>query len=93
MRINETQTPSGGSPACDARDRQRQRAGKTTLTRGIVEALGRDRSTSIRVDDSHRYDRQERKQLPVTPLHPTALRGDSGAAPAAARHGTYGWYS
>jgi len=45
-------------------------AGKTTLTRGLVEALGRDRSTSICVDDYHRYDRQERKQLPFTPLHP-----------------------
>lgn len=45
-------------------------AGKTTLTKGLVEALGQDRSTSICVDDYHRYDRQERKQFPFTPLHP-----------------------
>jgi phosphoribulokinase len=45
-------------------------AGKTTLTKGLVEALGTDRCTSICVDDYHRYDRAERKDLPFTPLHP-----------------------
>lgn len=45
-------------------------AGKTTLTRGIVEALGRERCTAVCVDDYHRYDRQERKEVPFTPLHP-----------------------
>lgn len=45
-------------------------AGKTTLTRGIVAALGADRITSICVDDYHRYDREERRALPFTPLHP-----------------------
>lgn len=45
-------------------------AGKTTLTRGIVEALGEDRCVAVCVDDYHRYDRQERKSLPFTPLHP-----------------------
>ena len=45
-------------------------AGKTTLTRGLVEAIGEDRCTSICVDDYHRYDRAERKDLPFTPLHP-----------------------
>ena len=44
--------------------------GKTTLTRGIVQALGVDRVASICVDDYHRYDRAERKTLPFTPLHP-----------------------
>ncbi|MFD9114950.1 phosphoribulokinase [Streptomyces bottropensis] len=44
--------------------------GKTTLTKGLVEALGPERSTSICVDDYHRYDRQERKELPFTALHP-----------------------
>src|SRR2546422_8036099 len=44
--------------------------GKTTLTRGIVEALGADRVASICVDDYHRYDREERKGLPFTALHP-----------------------
>jgi phosphoribulokinase len=45
-------------------------AGKTTLTKGLVEALGADRITSICVDDYHRYDRTERKGLPFTALHP-----------------------
>ncbi|MEA2718074.1 MAG: phosphoribulokinase [Actinomycetota bacterium] len=44
--------------------------GKTTLTAGLVEALGRDRITSVAADDYHRYDREERKGLPFTPLHP-----------------------
>ncbi|MGQ0744333.1 MAG: phosphoribulokinase [Acidimicrobiales bacterium] len=45
-------------------------AGKTTITRGLVEALGSDRITSICVDDYHRYDRDERKTKTFTPLHP-----------------------
>ena len=45
-------------------------AGKTTLTKGLVAALGHDRISSICVDDYHRYDRTERKELPFTPLHP-----------------------
>lgn len=45
-------------------------AGKTTLTRGLVTALGTARSTSMCVDDYHRYDRRERRDLPFTPLHP-----------------------
>jgi phosphoribulokinase len=44
-------------------------AGKTTLTRGLVDALG-GRATAICVDDYHRYDREERKDVPFTPLHP-----------------------
>ncbi len=44
--------------------------GKTTVTQGLVDALGRDRITSIGIDDYHRYDREERKELPFTPLHP-----------------------
>ncbi len=44
--------------------------GKTTLTRGIVEALGVERVVSLCVDDYHRYDREERKGLPFTALHP-----------------------
>jgi phosphoribulokinase len=44
--------------------------GKTTITEGLVKALGRDRITSIGVDDYHRYDREERKSLPFTPLNP-----------------------
>ncbi len=45
-------------------------AGKTTLTDGLVEALGAHRITSLCVDDYHRYDREERKGLPFTALHP-----------------------
>lgn len=45
-------------------------SGKTTLTAGIAQALGPERCLSICVDDYHRYDREERKSLPFTPLHP-----------------------
>ncbi|MEU6644487.1 phosphoribulokinase [Saccharomonospora sp. NPDC046836] len=45
-------------------------AGKTTLTAGIATALGPDRVTAVCVDDYHRYDREERKTLPFTALHP-----------------------
>jgi phosphoribulokinase len=45
-------------------------AGKTTLTKGLVQALGEDRVTAVCVDDYHRYDRTERKDKPFTPLHP-----------------------
>ncbi len=45
-------------------------AGKTTITSGLVRALGADRCTAVCVDDYHRYDRQERKGLPFTALHP-----------------------
>ncbi|MGI8713918.1 MAG: phosphoribulokinase [Solirubrobacteraceae bacterium] len=45
-------------------------AGKTTLTRGLVRALGEDRVAHICTDDYHRYDRQRRAELGITPLHP-----------------------
>lgn len=45
-------------------------AGKTTLTKGLVGALGEKRITSMCTDDYHRYDRIERKGLSFTPLHP-----------------------
>jgi len=44
--------------------------GKTTITAGLVEALGRERITSVGADDYHRFDREERKELPFTPLNP-----------------------
>lgn len=47
-------------------------AGKTTLSRGLVEAIGPERATVICVDDYHRFDRQERKGMTITPLHPDA---------------------
>ena len=40
-------------------------AGKTTMTRGLVEALGPERCVSLCTDDYHRYDREERKELPA----------------------------
>ena len=45
-------------------------AGKTTLTQGLVDALGALHCTSICTDHYHRYDREERKDKPFTPLHP-----------------------
>jgi phosphoribulokinase len=45
-------------------------AGKTTLTKGLVNALGSERITAMCTDDYHRYDRVERKDKPFTPLHP-----------------------
>jgi phosphoribulokinase len=44
--------------------------GKTTVTQGLAEALGPERITSVGADDYHRYDREERKELPFTPLNP-----------------------
>jgi phosphoribulokinase len=44
--------------------------GKTTLAKGLVDALGEDRCVSVCVDDYHRYDRQERKSKSFTALHP-----------------------
>ena len=45
-------------------------SGKTTLTRGLVAALDDGAMSSICVDDYHRYDRDERRILPFTPLSP-----------------------
>jgi phosphoribulokinase len=45
-------------------------AGKTTLTRGLVRVLGDDKVTHVCVDDYHRYDRRQRAERNITPLHP-----------------------
>jgi phosphoribulokinase len=45
-------------------------AGKTTLTRGLVRVLGEDNVTHVCVDDYHRYDRRQRAERNLTPLHP-----------------------
>ncbi len=45
-------------------------AGKTTLSKGIVEALGPDQVTAICCDHYHRYNRVQRKQLGVSALSP-----------------------
>jgi phosphoribulokinase len=44
--------------------------GKTTITKGLVEILGRENVTHIGMDDYHRYDREERAELGITPLNP-----------------------
>jgi phosphoribulokinase len=45
-------------------------AGKTTLTRGLVRVLGEDNVTHVCIDDYHRYDRRQRAERAITPLHP-----------------------
>ena len=45
-------------------------AGKTTITRGLVRILGEEKVTHVALDDYHRYDRQQRKEHNITPLHP-----------------------
>jgi phosphoribulokinase len=45
-------------------------AGKTTLTAGLVRALGAERVSVICTDDYHRYDRAQRAERGITPLHP-----------------------
>ena len=45
-------------------------AGKTTVTRGLLRVLGEAHVTHVSADDYHRYDRKQRRELGVTPLHP-----------------------
>ena len=45
-------------------------AGKTTITRGLVRLLGEAHVTHIAADDYHRYDRKQRAEHGITPLHP-----------------------
>lgn len=45
-------------------------AGKTTVTAGLVDALGAHRCVSLSADDYHRFDREERRDKPFTPQHP-----------------------
>ena len=45
-------------------------AGKTTITRGLVRILGEDQVTAVATDDYHRYDRKQRAERGITPLHP-----------------------
>jgi phosphoribulokinase len=47
-------------------------AGKTTITRGLVRILGEERVTHVALDDYHRYDRRQRAEHDITPLHPEA---------------------
>ena len=70
MRIARSTPPTAGSRPVMLAIAGDSAAGKTTLTRGLVEAIGADRCTALCVDDYHRFDREERKGLPFTPLHP-----------------------
>ena len=45
-------------------------AGKTTVTHGLTNILGADCVTHVCTDDYHRYDRRERAERGITPLHP-----------------------
>jgi phosphoribulokinase len=45
-------------------------AGKTTLSRGLVRMLGENNVTHVAADDYHRYDRRQRAEHGITPLHP-----------------------
>jgi len=45
-------------------------AGKTTITRGLVRLLGEDNVTHVCTDDYHKYDRKQRAENGITPLHP-----------------------
>jgi phosphoribulokinase len=45
-------------------------SGKTTLTRGLVRLLGHEQVSHVCLDDYHRYDRSQRADMAITPLHP-----------------------
>ena len=45
-------------------------AGKTTITRGLVRVLGEEHVAHICTDDYHRFDRRQRAEYGITPLHP-----------------------
>ncbi|HEU0315690.1 MAG TPA: phosphoribulokinase [Solirubrobacteraceae bacterium] len=45
-------------------------SGKTTLSRGLVQALGPESVTHVCTDDYHRYDRVQRAEMKITPLNP-----------------------
>lgn len=45
-------------------------SGKTTLTKGIVNLLGKENVTAICSDDYHKYNRKERAEKDITALHP-----------------------
>jgi phosphoribulokinase len=45
-------------------------AGKTTISDGIAEIIGRDRVTVVCSDDYHKYGRVARAERDITPLHP-----------------------
>ena len=44
--------------------------GKTTISGALVDILGEEQVTHVATDDYHKYDREERKERDITPLHP-----------------------
>ena len=44
--------------------------GKTTISGALVDILGDEQVTHVATDDYHKYDREERKERGITPLHP-----------------------
>lgn len=47
-------------------------SGKTTFTNAIRRIFGEDLVSTITLDDYHLYDRRQRRELKITPLHPEA---------------------
>ena len=47
-------------------------SGKTTFTDAIRQIFGPDLVVTISLDDYHKYNREERRRLGITPLHPDA---------------------
>src|SRR6202030_2326149 len=47
-------------------------SGKSTLANAFYDLLGRDRITTVCLDDSHSLDRRDRALVGVTPLNPRA---------------------
>jgi phosphoribulokinase len=47
-------------------------SGKTTFSKGIVRLFGEENVVSISLDNYHKYDREERRKLGLTPLNPKA---------------------
>jgi len=45
-------------------------SGKTTISDVLVDILGEEQVTHVATDDYHKYDREERKEHDITPLHP-----------------------
>jgi len=64
MTVSEQQTPIMLAVVGDSA------AGKTTLTAGLVQTIGPELVSVICADDYHRYDRKQRAENGLTPLHP-----------------------
>ncbi|MDD5191790.1 MAG: phosphoribulokinase [Candidatus Nanoarchaeia archaeon] len=47
-------------------------SGKTTFVKGIRDMFGEDMVCTFSLDDYHKYDREQRDKLKITPLNPKA---------------------